>query len=37
MPMVLLEIMVFQPVLLLVGGVAGTDERLVESKLFERL
>lgn len=37
MLMVLLGIMVFQPVLLLVRGVAGADERLVESKLFERL
>ena len=37
MLMVLVGIMVGQPMLLLVGGVAGASERLVESKLLERL
>ena len=36
MSMVLLGIMVFQPMLLLGGGVAGSGERLVESKLLEQ-
>ena len=36
MSMVLLGIMVFQPMLLLVGGVAGPGERLVDSKLLEQ-
>ena len=36
MPLVLVGIMVSQAMLLLVGGVAGTGERLVESKLLEQ-
>ena len=35
--MVLVGIMVSQPMLLLVGGIASASERLVESKLLERL
>ena len=37
MLVVLVEIMVPQPMLLLVGCVAGAAERLVESELLERL
>ena len=37
MLMVLVGIIVFQPMLLLVGGVADADERLVESKLLDQL
>jgi hypothetical protein len=37
MMMVLLGIMVFQSMLLLVGGVADADKRLVESKLLKWL
>jgi hypothetical protein len=33
--MVLVEIMVSQPMLLLVGGDAGANKRFVEPKLFE--
>ena len=36
MPLVLVRIMVSQPMLLLVGGVADADERLVESKQLEQ-
>ena len=35
--MVLIGIIIFQPMLLLVGGVVGTCERLVESKMLGRL
>ena len=37
MLMVLVDIMVSRPMLLLVGGVADADKRLVESMLLEQL